>query len=72
MNCTFWKTAPDRNLDAGRWVGYVEFPPATDRRDYQSKDRSQRIIPGDIEHGFKDLKGGFNLHRAVIKSTRIL
>ena len=50
----------------------MEFPPATDRRDYQSKDRSQRIIPGDIEHGFKDLKGGFNLHRAVIKSTRIL
>ncbi len=25
-----------------------------------------------IEHGFKDLKGRFNLHRAMIRSTRIL
>ncbi len=25
-----------------------------------------------IEHGFKDLKGRFNLHRAIIRSTRIL
>ncbi len=25
-----------------------------------------------IEHGFKDLKGRFNLHRAMIGSTRIL